>query len=166
MQVLQKTSVAELLDRLVTDGLPDRRGFEAWRALLQAHATLVRQLELDLEKETGLPLADFDVLAQLAQAGGELRISELAAKALISRSGMTRRVTRLAEEGLVRRANVDADARGVVVSLTVAGIERLTATAPVHLRGIAELFVERLDDQELGVLERALDKVTVNCTFG
>src|SRR3989441_540863 len=166
MQVPSEPNVAALIERLVADELPNQRGSDAWRALLRAHATLMRQLETDLEKETGLALADFDVLAQLAQAGGELRMTELAARALISRSGMTRRVARLVDEGLVRRANADADARGVVVLLTDAGVARLTETAPVHLRGVSERFLAQLDDQELAVLKNALDKVTVECTFG
>jgi DNA-binding MarR family transcriptional regulator len=166
MQVHSKPDVAGLLDQLVADELPDRTGLEAWTSLLRAHATLMRQLETDLAQATGLALADFDVLAQLARAGGELRMTELAARALISRSGMTRRVTRLASEGLVRRANADADGRGVVVALTDAGVARLTETAPVHLRGVSELFISQLDHQELAALKRALDKVIVDCTFG
>jgi DNA-binding MarR family transcriptional regulator len=166
MQVDPRPEVAGLIDRLAAEGLPNRGGLEAWSSLLRAHATLMRRLETDLERATGLPLADFDVLAQLADAGGELRMTELADRALISRSGMTRRVRRLVAEGLVRRANTAADARGVVVSLTDAGVARLTETAPVHLRGVSELFVAQLDDQELAVLKSALDKVTVDCTFG
>jgi DNA-binding MarR family transcriptional regulator len=166
MQVPTEPDIAALLDRLVVNELPDRRGLEAWKSLLRAHATLLRQLETDLERETGLALADFDVLAQLAVADGQLRMTELAARALISRSGMTRRVARLVDEGLVRRVNADADARGVVVRLTDAGVARLAETAPTHARGVAELFVAHLDDQELAVLESALDKVTVDCTFG
>jgi DNA-binding MarR family transcriptional regulator len=166
MQVHSKPDVAGLLERLVANELPDRSGLEAWSSLLRAHATLMRQLEIDLAQATGLALADFDVLAQLANAGGELRMTELAARALISRSGMTRRVTRLANEGLVRRANADADGRGVVVALTDAGVARLTETAPVHLRGVSELFIAHLDDRELAVLKSALDKVIVDCTFG
>jgi DNA-binding MarR family transcriptional regulator len=166
MQIDSPTEVAGLLDRLVAAELPGRRGSDAWASLLQAHATLMRRLESDLERQTGLALADFDVLAQLARAGGELRMTELAARALISRSGMTRRVARLVEEGLVRRADADADGRGVVVALTDAGIARLTETAPVHARGIAELFVSQLDDQELAILERALRKVIIDCSFG
>jgi DNA-binding MarR family transcriptional regulator len=166
MRVRSQPDLAGLLDRLVVNELPGRRGLEAWSALLRAHARLVRRLETDLEKETGLALADFDVLAQLAIAGGELRMTELADRALISRSGMTRRVARLVEVGLVRRANADADARGVVVALTKAGVARLTETAPVHARAIGHLFVARLDDQELAVLESALEKVTPDCSFG
>ena len=166
MQVLSEPNVAGLLDRLVAKELPGRRGLEAWSSLLRAHATLIRQLETDLEKGTGLALADFDVLAQLALAGGNLRMTQLAARALISRSGMTRRVGRLVDEGLVRRASAGADARGVVVALTDAGVARLAETAPVHARAVADLFVARLDDQELGALENALGKVTIDCTFG
>src|SRR6266508_3604978 len=166
MQIDPNTYIAGLLDRLVAAELPERRGLDAWVSLLQAHATLMRRLESDLERETGLALADFDVLAQLARAGGEMRMTELAARALISRSGMTRRVTRLVEEGLVRRAGADADGRGVVVALTDAGVARLAETAPVHARGISKLFVAQLDDQELAILERALGKVIIDCSFG
>ena len=150
----------------MTNQLPGGRGMEAWHSLLQAHATLMRQLAIDLERETGLALADFDVLAQLSVAGGELRMTELAARALISRSGMTRRVARLVDEGLVRRDTAGTDGRGVVVALTDAGMTRLTETAPVHVRGVTELFVAKLDDQDLAALKSALDKVTVDCTFG
>lgn len=166
MQVLSKPGVDGLLDRLTEEVLPGGRGLDAWSALLRAHASLLRQLESDLEKQTGLPLADFDVLAQLAIAGGELRMTQLADRALISRSGMTRRVARLVAEGLVRRADAAADARGVVVTLTDEGVARLTETAPVHTRGISDLFVARLDDQELNALRSALEKVTLSCTFG
>jgi DNA-binding MarR family transcriptional regulator len=93
-------------------------------------------------------------------------MTELADRALISRSGMTRRIARLVDEGLVRRASADGDARGVVVALTGAGLARLCETAPVHLRGVADLFVARLDDQELAVLQKALERVTLDCTFG
>jgi DNA-binding MarR family transcriptional regulator len=166
MQVSPEPDVAAQLHRLVEDELPGRRGLNAWSSLLRAHATLMRQLETDLERETGLALADFDVLAQLADAGGQLRMTELASRALISRSGMTRRVARLVDEGLARRADADADGRGVLVGLTDAGVDRLRETVPIHARGIAEYFVSRLDTAELNALERALDKVTVDCTFG
>jgi DNA-binding MarR family transcriptional regulator len=166
MQISPETDTSDLLDRLVAGELPGHRGLEAWSSMLRAHATLIRRLDTDLVRETGLPLADFDVLAQLARAHGELRMTELAERALISRSGMTRRVARLVDEGLVRRANAGTDARGVVVALTDSGLARLAETAPVYARGIADLFVARLDDQELALLERALSKVIVDCSFG
>ena len=166
MQILPETDVAQLFHRLVQEQVPGRRGLEAWHSMLRAHATLMRRLDTDLQQAMGLALADFDVLAQLAEAHGELRMTELADRALISRSGMSRRVARLVDEGLIRRDRAGTDGRGVVVALTEAGITRLTATAPVHARGISELFVAQLDDQELALLERALNKVIVDCSFG
>ena len=166
MQIFPETDVAGLLDRLVEAEVPGGRGFGAWGSLLRAHATLMRRLDTDLERETGLALADFDVLAQLAAGHGELRMTELADRALISRSGMSRRVARLVDEGLVRRAKADTDGRGIVVAITDRGIARLAETAPIHLRGVSNLFAERLDDQELALLERALNKVIVDCSFG
>jgi DNA-binding MarR family transcriptional regulator len=165
-QPASRRDIAGLLDRAVAKELPGRRGLGAWRALLRAHASLMRQLGTELEKQTGLHLGDFDVLGQLAEAGGDLRMTELADRTLSSRSGMTRRIDRMVEEGLVRRASAGGDGRGVVVALTDAGASRLIETAPIHLRGVAELFVAKLDDHELAALESALDKVTLDCGFG
>src|SRR5207253_8806746 len=137
MQVPSKADAGAHFDRIVAREVPDRRGLQAWNALLRAHATLLRQLETDLESKTGLVLADFDVLAQLARAGGSLRMTELADRALISRSGMTRRVARLVREGLVRRVHADADARGGGILVTNSGLDRLTGAAPVHMRRVS-----------------------------
>jgi hypothetical protein len=49
---------------------------------------------------------------------------------------------------------------------TMSATSRLTVAAPVHLRGVSDLFLTKLDDQELAVLESALSKVILDCTFG
>jgi hypothetical protein len=90
MQVRVETDLSGRVDRLLAAAMRGMRGLAAWRAPLQAHATLLRQLETDLDRDTGLALADFDVLAQLARADGAL-MTEFAAGALISPCGMTRR---------------------------------------------------------------------------
>jgi DNA-binding MarR family transcriptional regulator len=166
MQAPAAGELSGLFDRAVEATLPEGRGVAAWRAVLRAHAAVMRSLATDLATTTGLTLGDFDVLAQLAIADGELRMTDLANRAFSSRSGMTRRVDRLVQEGYVRRQGADGDARGVVVSLTDAGRDRLSETLPVHLRKVSELFIEPLDDEELAALERALEKVTQDCSFG
>src|SRR5258708_16244282 len=105
MQVLSKPDVAGLLDRSMADVVPGGRGLAAWQALLRSHATLMRQLERDLAKETGLALADFDVLAQLALAGGALRMTALPDRAPLSRSRITPPVPPLFIVGLLAHAN-------------------------------------------------------------
>jgi len=98
--------------------------------------------------------------------GGELRMTDLATKVFSSRSAMTRRVDRMIDEELVRRARSEADGREVVIALTPAGLTRLIEAVPVHLAGVSALFIERLDDDELAVLESALNRVSTDCSFG
>lgn len=145
---------------------PDGAAARAWSAFLRAHASLMRQLEQELESRTTLALADLDVLIQLALAGGNLRMTELADRALLSRSGMTRRVARLVQQGMVRRGPHADDRRGIVVELTAAGRRSLKKALPVHAGGVARHFASRLDDRELGLLEAVLRKVTIDCSFG
>lgn len=122
----------------------------AWRSFLRAHATVVRRLEADLIASHGLPLAVYDVMVQLVEAPGHrLRMTELAARVLLSRSGLTRLVDRMVRDGHVRREADPQDARGVLAVLTDAGFERLKAASPTHLDGITRYVVDRLSADEL-----------------
>jgi hypothetical protein len=76
MQVPARQDLPANLGRLIDEAVPGRRGLQAWRALLEAHATVMRQLQTDLVNKTGLDLNDFDVISQLAHAGGALRMTE------------------------------------------------------------------------------------------
>src|SRR5437870_8114749 len=81
MQVPVKSDVAGLLTRLVAHELPSGSGLEAWDSFLRAHATLMRRLEVDLAQATGLALADFAVLAQLAPAWADCCAPDRAGRA-------------------------------------------------------------------------------------
>ena len=132
----------------------------AWTAFLRAHARVVRELERELQAEQGMALTDYDVLVQLASAGERrLRMSELADRLLLSRSGVTRLVDRLEAGGLVERVSCDTDRRGQWASLTDAGYARLRGASPTHLRGIASHFLDRLSGEELTELERTLARL-------
>lgn len=132
----------------------------AWAAFLRAHARVVRALERELHEEQGMALTDYDVLVQLAGADPHrLRMSDLADRLLLSRSGVTRLIDRLEAEGLVERVTCDDDRRGQWASLTDAGYDRLRRATPTHLRGVAEHFLDRLTDEEIGSLERMLARL-------
>lgn len=132
----------------------------AWRAFLRAHAHVVRELERELTDDQQLALTDYDVLVQLSAAEERrLRMSELADRLLLSRSGVTRLIDRLVADGLVERVTCDTDKRGQWASLTDAGYERLRGASPTHLRGVAAHFLDRLSADDLAVLERMLDSV-------
>lgn len=132
----------------------------AWRTFLRAHASVVRDLERELQSEQHLALTDYDVLVQLAAAGDRrLRMSELADALLLSRSGATRLIDRLVTDGLVERVTCESDRRGQWASLTTAGHQRLRRASPTHLRGVAEHFLDRLPPDDLATMERMLDRV-------
>ena len=132
----------------------------AWRAFLLTHARVIRTLERELQEEQDLALTDYDVLVQLTKADDQrLRMSDLADRLLLSRSGATRLVDRLVADGLVERVTCESDRRGQWAQITQAGLSRLRAATPTHLRGVAEHFVDRLDDGELEALTEILDRI-------
>ena len=144
----------------MTAGVLSHQQLLAWRQFLRAHALVTRRLESDLMTEQQLPLASYDVLVQLVEAPRRrLRMSELAERVLLSRSGLTRLVDRLEREGLVGREPCEDDARGLYSVLTDAGYERLRGATGTHLRGVAEHAMGRLDDDEARQLFAQLSRI-------
>ena len=136
------------------------QGLAAWRTFLEAHARVSEVLARELREAEGLPLSWYDVMVQLSEAEDhELRMQELADAVLLSKSGLTRLVDRMEEAGLVRRRRCPDDRRGMLAQLTDQGYERLRETAPTHLQGIREHFIDVLTDEEAEVLEQALARV-------
>jgi len=117
----------------------------------------MRLLESELAQADALPLASYDVIVQLAEAPQHrLRMSEIADRVLLSRSGLTRLVDRLAREGLVVREPCVDDARGMYAVLTEAGLDRLRESARVHLPGVERHFVRAFSGPELRQLGQLL----------
>src|SRR5688500_11194429 len=132
----------------------------AWSTFLRAHARVVRELERELQADQDLALTDYDVLVQLAAADDRrMRMSDLADRLLLSRSGVTRLVDRLVAEGLVERVSCDTDRRGLWAALTDAGLARLRSAAPTHLRGVSEHFLDRLSPDELAAMRGILARL-------
>ena len=104
----------------------DERELRAWRGMLRAHAALTKALDADLDSAHGLPLSSYEVLLYLNDAPDRrLRMRDLAASVILSRSGLTRLADRLEREGLIRRESCPSDARGAYAVLTPAGAEML-----------------------------------------
>jgi DNA-binding MarR family transcriptional regulator len=132
----------------------------AWRAFLNAQATVLRQLEAELVAEEGMTLAEFDVLVQLQLAPERrLRMNELSDHVRLSPSGITRLVDRMVEAGLVERGPCATDRRVTWAILTAAGRARLRRASPLHLRGVREHFARRLTSEQLDSVADALELV-------
>ena len=139
---------------------PDPAQLAAWRLLLEAHATVTELLEHELVDERSLPLSRYDVLLNLSEApGGRLRMQELSASVLLSKSGLSRLVDRMVEAGLVRRERCEDDRRGWFAVLTDQGRSALRRAAPIHLRGIHEHFTRHLEPEEIQAVTAALARV-------
>ena len=133
----------------------------AWRGFLRTHATLVRQLDCELEAAHGLPLTSYEVLVALEQAPDQrMRMRDLADAVVLSRSGLTRLVDRLVRDGLIRRSTCSADARGAYAVLTPQGARMLEQARPTHLDGVRRRFLDRFDDEALAGLTDAWRKLT------
>ncbi len=133
----------------------------AWRAFLHAHARLTRRLDDELQATTSLSLAEYDALVQLANTPGRrLRMSVLAERVVLSRSGITRLVDRLVAGGMVERTACPTDARGAEAALTPVGVDALRAATGTHISGVRRYFLDATTADEQAVIAGALDRVS------
>jgi DNA-binding MarR family transcriptional regulator len=148
------------MDRKIRYVVPTDAELAVWRSFLRVHATVTRRLEAELAAEKQLPLGWYDVLVQLVEAPSRrLRMTELADRVLLSRSGVTRLADRMVKAGLIRRAPCEDDLRGTYAEMTDLGFDRLRAASPVHLRGIAAYFTRLLDPAELAAVGAAMERI-------
>jgi DNA-binding MarR family transcriptional regulator len=141
-----------------SESLTDLERF-AWRGLLRTHATLIKDLDAELEAAHGLPLVSFEVLAHLSEEEGRLRMCDLAERVRLSRSGLTRLVDRLEAAGLIQRARCSSDARGAWAVLTDEGVKRFREARLTHLTKLRELFLAHFSPEELRALGEAFERV-------
>jgi DNA-binding MarR family transcriptional regulator len=89
----------------------DDEQVRAWASVLRVHAAVVPRLERELAA-VGMPLSWYDVLLELNTAPDRrLRMTELGARAVLSRERISRVVDELERAGLVRRERNPDDGR-------------------------------------------------------
>jgi len=121
---------------------------------------LARHLERrvgDALAEHDLSLWAFDVLATLRRHGPPHRLTptELSRATMLTTGAMTNRIDRLEQAGLVAREADPSDRRGVRVSLTPAGLERVDAAMDTRMAEAADA-VSSLSASARAALERHL----------
>jgi DNA-binding MarR family transcriptional regulator len=98
--------------------------------LVEVHCALTSRIDGVLRRHQ-VSGSDFDVLIRLARSRQQsLRLTDLAAQANMSTSGITRVIDRLERAGLARRTASDTDRRAYLVVLTDAGEHRMTTLVP------------------------------------
>ncbi len=113
--------------------------------MLEVHARVTQQLDAQMHTEHGLSVSAYEVLMFLADAPEHrMRMSDIAQRVLLSRSGCTRLVDRLVELGYVTRCAATTDGRGLYAELTDAGLEKTTAARATHREGVRRFFLNHL----------------------
>ncbi|MDN5919370.1 MAG: MarR family transcriptional regulator [Pseudonocardia sp.] len=113
---------------------------------------LNRRIRID-DKES-LPPLQLSTLVTV-ELIGPLRLSELARREAVTAPTMSRVLASLDEAGLVSRAADPGDARGVLISVSPAGVARL-AELRSHRTALVARRLARLDDAQRAALEAAL----------
>lgn len=138
---------------------PDPRQ-RAWARFVTAQAMLLERIEAAFADAGLPPLATYDVLWILENAeGGHLRSAELARKAVVSRSNVTRLSDRMEKAGLVARADCPADGRGTVCTLTAKGRALRAKMWPVYKKQVDVLFGKHLEAREADRLAATFETI-------
>ncbi|WP_275462905.1 MarR family winged helix-turn-helix transcriptional regulator [Streptomyces noursei] len=131
----------------------------AWRTHLDVSRLLMHQLERDLQP-FGLTNNDYEILVNLSEAEDHrLRMSDLAASTLQSKSRLSHQITRMENGGLVRRESCESDRRGLYAVLTDEGWETMRRVAPHHVASVRRHFIDLFAPESLGSLESSLAPV-------
>src|SRR4051812_49966744 len=125
----------------------------AWRGMLQVHAEVTQLLDAQMRAEHGLSVSSYEVLLFLAEAPDRrLRMSQIADRVLLSRSGLTRLVDRLVQLGYVTRCAAENDGRGAYAELTDTGLDNFQAAQRTHRAGVRTYFLDDLSITDTVIL--------------
>jgi len=140
------------------EGFGARR--RAWRAIMEMHGTVTAVLDGELREEAGIDLQTYDALLHVYEAGqAGIRMTELAQKVVLSKSGLTTLVDRIEERGWMKRIPDIADRRVTRITLTSGGVEAFRSAARVHVAGIETYFARSVTENEAEVIAEVMDRV-------
>ena len=126
----------------------------AWRKLAALMSVVPTALDGQLQRDAGLTMFGYWVLAMLSEAPGrQLRMSHLAQQSNASASRVSHVVSRLEEQGFVARRKAEADARGSIAELTEAGMAKVVASAPGHVEKVRSLIMDGLAPGQVELLD-------------
>jgi DNA-binding MarR family transcriptional regulator len=147
---------------MATRSAESRRAADAREGLRQALADLFaaqrRMRGRDAQKKGALTFAQYHLLRVLADQGGELAASRLAAWADLTPTTVTQMVDPMAEHGLVERIRSEEDRRVVFIRLTPHGREVCERQRAINEARWQELLID-VDPDELDQATEVLRRV-------
>jgi DNA-binding MarR family transcriptional regulator len=138
----------------------DRDPVAAWQAVLRAQNRALRAIEQDLHDQGLIPLSWYDVLLELnAAPGRQLRMQDLAARVVLSRTRVSRLVSELERVGYIERVPDPDDGRATLARITEEGRTARRNAAPVYLAGIDKHFNRHLTGAQQDAIATGLQRV-------
>jgi DNA-binding MarR family transcriptional regulator len=128
----------------------------SWRAILRGTRLLERALD-DALGDAGLQLSEYEILSMLSERPSHrLRMSELAAMVVQSRSRLTHTAKRLEDRGWVTREQCSDDKRGVELVLTPGGLTAVQDIARIHVQSVRDNLVDIMSAAEFAAIGDAM----------
>lgn len=150
----------ETADRDAVPWLSDDQQ-QDWAALMRLVMTLPTTMDAQLKRDAGINNFEYHLLARLSMAPGRaLVLSDLAWQAQGSLSRLSHAITRLERAGWVERRACNDKGRRVEARLTDAGMAKVEAAAPGHVREARRLVVDVLTPEQLAALGEAARAIT------
>jgi DNA-binding MarR family transcriptional regulator len=138
-----------------------------WRALVDTTGELRRILGAQLQQDTGLSPADYQVLLALSEADEHrVRSSQLAAAIDWERSRLSHHLGRMERRGLIRRDDCATDSRGAEVVMTDDGAALFRQATRPHTRAIKKHFADALTPEQFDALAEILDALRSHVAAG
>ena len=132
---------------------------DAYFVLMEAVSLLQHSVEQQLRAEGDLSYVQFQLLARLSAARGQLTMTELADGVVYSRSGLTYQAALLEKAGLITRGPSLADDRATLVSITDSGRALLGRVMPGHVLVTRRLLLDPLSQDDLRHLGDIMTRV-------
>jgi DNA-binding MarR family transcriptional regulator len=126
---------------------------ETWLSYVAATTLLDGALDRQMQRDAGMPLAYYLILAMLSDAPDRsLRMSDLAAVTQSSQSRLSHAVARLERKGWIRRKPCAEDRRSTFAQLTEEGFAALADAAPGHVCTVRRHLFDLLTPEQVGQL--------------
>jgi DNA-binding MarR family transcriptional regulator len=130
----------------------------AYFAFSEVASLLQHRVEQHLLGE-GLSSVQFQLLARLADAHGQLTMTELADGVVYSRSGLTYQAGLLEKAGLITRTPSLDDERAILVTVTTEGLARFASVLPGHIDVVRRLLFDSLSGDDARHLGEIMTRV-------
>lgn len=138
----------------------DEEQLQTYVALMEVAGQLRFRLERQLRTESELSQIQYEILGQLHRAPqNQLRMTDLADGAALSRSGLTYQVNALADAGLVSRVASPDDDRSTMVELTPTGRAEFRRLLPGHVDIVRALLFDAVPEDDVAHLRDALNRI-------